>query len=691
MKRQQLLAWGLALSIAGSTVAGGTLSAAAQDLPEEAAIVQESSVSDPSQQEAAEAAIPSEVEGDKTSEINSEDSHDAKPEEQVNEGAEVTDDDKLTDQEIPDQETPDREEDSAVKNNMELKEEQTDKAVDEKEQAAENVDGIEAEDAGKTEVLQAAAAAEQAAVDKSALEEVIKVAEAELEHEARFTPDSFQIFEEALDAAKRVRDDASATTEQVQEAVDNLINAYQGLIFTVSGYSQYIQDLIDEAESDMVGELLYTPESWNAYQTAKRQMLALKENPNAYTQAEADAIIGQFVDAYNKLAMIPDVTDKSELKEAISLAESVVQNPSLYTPETVAAVQAVLDNIDTSEDAINALNSYQTDQLLNQLLNVLSSVELSLDGLKTQANVLKEVIDELSSTGAYNQTELENLQDRILAVEAVLNSPDITEDQAQQAAVDLNAIQTEIENLGMDAESMRGLLEALVNDAGYQELYDNIVAGNKEYTENSRNTYAGAYDRAKALLQSDDIADAEVYYDAFMELQLAMNTLVKTTDAGNTTLSDLATVIEQEKNTVGKPGGITQDYMDDLEKIREELENALSQAPVDNSLVEDLINKANATIMAANDNRVPAPEEPETPEQPEKPEQPESNNAEDKKPAPIEDTSVIQNSPTQKGAESPSQNPKTGDPASLAGLLALLGGSAGTILKVRKRREHEEQ
>lgn len=586
-------------------------------------------------------------------------------------------DEKSTDEKGTDEKSTDEKNTDEKSSDQKKADQKADPTI--KEEAGHKAEGKTAETADKNGSAQAQASetdiAELAAVDKSALEEIIGIAEAELQHEERFTPDSFRVFKAALDAAKQVRDDESATAAQVNQAAQNLLNAYQNLIFTVSGYSQYIQDLIDEAESNMAGELLYTPESWNAYQLAKRAMYALKDNPNAYTQAQADAIIDQFIDAYNKLAMIPDVTDKTDLKEAISFAESIVQNPALYTPATVAAVQAVLDSMDTSEDAVNALNSYETDQLLNQLLNVLANAELSVDGLKAQADALKGFIDQLRATGAYNETALRNLEARIAAVEIVLNTAGVTEAQLKQAAVELNAVQSEIENMGMDAENMKGLLAALVNDPAYQTLYNDIQAGSKEYTENSRRFFVESYEEAKALLQASDTADAEVYYEAFMKLQLAKNTIVKTADAGSTMLNDLDTIIKQEKDAVGKPGGITQEYMAALQSVREELADALSKTPVDNGAVESLVNKANSIILAANKNRIPLPKE----------EKPESDNKEEKKPVSMQNTSTI-----KKTTVTASQNPKTGDPASMAGLLMLLGGSAGTILKIRKKKGQTE-
>lgn len=679
MKKQQLLALGLALTIAGGTVAGTPLSAVAKDITNETATVQQESRTDTSKQEESVTENPSEEKGEKSTEADKElaDGADVNEEKEADKSQTGENDSKPADEKTTDEKTTD-EKSTDVKNTDEKSADQkADSTI--KGEEGHKTEGKTADTADKSGSAQAQASetdiAELAAVDKSALEEIIAIAEAELQHEERFTPDSFRVFKVALNAAKQVRDDESATAAQVNQAAQTLLNAYQNLIFTVSGYSQYVQDLIDEAESNMAGELLYTPESWNSYQLAKRAMYALKDNPNAYTQAQADAIIDQFIDAYNKLAMIPDVTDKTDLKEAISFAESIVQNPALYTPATVAAVQAILDSMDTSEDAVNALNSYETDQLLNQLLNVLANAELSVDGLKAQVDALKGFIDQLRATGAYNETALRNLEARIAAVKIVLNTAGVTDAQLKQAAVELNAVQSEIENLGMDAENMKGLLAALVNDTAYQMLYNDIQAGSKEYTENSRSFFVEAYEEAKALLQTSNTANAEVYYEAFMKLQLAKNTIVKTADAGSTMLSDLDTIIKQEKDTVGKPGGITQEYMDALQAVREELAEALSQAPADNEVVESLVDKANSIILAANENRIPLPKE----------EKPESGNKEEKKPVSMQNTSTI-----KKTTVTASQNPKTGDPASMAGLLMLLGGSAGTILKIRKRKDQEE-
>lgn len=123
--------------------------------------------------------------------------------------------------------------------------------------------------------------------------------------EGKYTPESWNVFAEAMDEAKRVLDDPQAVQEQVDQAKDALQSAIDGLI---------IKEPVPEVNKTALKNLYdantgkdqskYTPDSWTAFTNAMNQAEAVL-NDNEATQEQVDAAYGELEKAAAGLTQIP--------------------------------------------------------------------------------------------------------------------------------------------------------------------------------------------------------------------------------------------------------------------------------------------------------------------------------------------------------------------------------------------------
>lgn len=123
--------------------------------------------------------------------------------------------------------------------------------------------------------------------------------------EGKYTPESWNVFAEAMDEAKRVLDDPQAVQEQVDQAKDALQSAIDGLI---------IKEPVLEVNKTALKNLYhantgkdqskYTPDSWTAFTNAMNQAEAVL-NDNEATQEQVDAAYGELEKAAAGLTQIP--------------------------------------------------------------------------------------------------------------------------------------------------------------------------------------------------------------------------------------------------------------------------------------------------------------------------------------------------------------------------------------------------
>lgn len=220
-----------------------------------------------------------------------------------------------------------------------------------------------------TEIANAAAALKEALdnlkaepANKTALAEAI-VEAIELFAEEDYTPASWAVYKEALDAAQAANDNANISQSGVDKALENLQIAIGNLVIPAdkTDLAAAIANVEKLNKSD------YTPNSWEALQTKKVEAMAINDNVDA-TQDEVDAALGALNMAVNDLAkpgnnatLLSAITSAKALKKSdynvaaylwnifqdiIVEAETVANDPNATQGEMDMALEALNEKIE---------------------------------------------------------------------------------------------------------------------------------------------------------------------------------------------------------------------------------------------------------------------------------------------------------------------------------------------------------
>ena len=251
-------------------------------------------------------------------------------------------------------------------------------------------------------------------VDKTELEELIKEAESYKEEE--YTPGTWDVFQEALDAAKEVAANEDATEAEVEKAVNDLQEAINAL--TKKADKGFLEELISEVEG--YNEEDYTAGSWVALQEA---LEAAKE-----VVANEDATETEVMDAYNNLRdAIDNLVDKSWLQKLYDAIEE--SDKSKYTPaslegltEAMESTRAVLEDPDVTQEEVD--NAY--NELARAWLNL---------RLKADKELLQGLYDKVSGIDIerYTEASAERFIEAAAKAKEVLEDPNVNQEGVDNA------------------------------------------------------------------------------------------------------------------------------------------------------------------------------------------------------------------------------------------------------------------
>ena len=166
-------------------------------------------------------------------------------------------------------------------------------------------------------------------VDKSKLAKAVKEAQKYVEKLNEYTPQSAELFQGALDAAKAVLDDEKATQEQVEHAFVNLQNAIFNLRLIPN--KDKLEELLSKAEN--IDLSLYTEESGNVLKAAIADAKAIFEDENATEKqvAYASDLLAKAMDGL-KTAESKEPTDDKKPSAEQGNAQASKENASEKKP-----------------------------------------------------------------------------------------------------------------------------------------------------------------------------------------------------------------------------------------------------------------------------------------------------------------------------------------------------------------------
>ena len=174
-------------------------------------------------------------------------------------------------------------------------------------------------------------------------------------------------FEEALENAKTVFADKTATEAEVDKASKRLVNAIHMLEFK-KGDKEQLEKLVTIINA--LDESQYIPSTWSKVQAELEEANKVIADENAM-EAEVKDAYNKLIKAYLDLRLIPD---KSRLEELINKVESI--DESKYTVESVNELKAKLKEVRVVLDNKEATQE-EVDEASNGLELALGNLELA--------------------------------------------------------------------------------------------------------------------------------------------------------------------------------------------------------------------------------------------------------------------------------------------------------------------------
>lgn len=336
--------------------------------------------------------------------------------------------------------------------------------------------------------------------DKEELNAVI--AEAEGKQADTYTTDSWNALQTALEAARVVAADESATQTAVDEAKAALQKALDEL--TERGNKEELIALI--ATTDAYVQDDYTSGTWNTYADALAKAKEVAENVDA-TQTEIDEAKEALSTA---IANLIRKGDKAALNALIETAEALEQDA--YTTDSWNALQNAL----TAAKEV----AEKEEPLQDEVDNAADILRAALDNMvkrgdKTALTAAVAEAEALDET-AYTTDSWTAFQETLTAAKAVLDNADATQSDADQA---LEALQNAVNALAKLGDKTE--LEALIAEVEASE--------EEQYTTDSWAAFQEALEAAKAADEKEQATEEEVEA-AKTALQSAYEALVKRGD-----------------------------------------------------------------------------------------------------------------------------------------------------------------
>ena len=203
-------------------------------------------------------------------------------------------------------------------------------------------------------------------VDKDALKAAINTAKEALKEEDKYTEESVKALKDAVAEAEKVVADENATQESVDAATKAVEEATKGLTekpAVPEVNKDALKAAIEKAEDVLknLDEDAYTPESVEALKGALETAKGVFDNADA-VQTEVDQAAEAIETAISGLTVKPaPEADKTALKAALAEAAQKLENAESFTEESVKALkeamdlaQSVLDNPEANQAEADA-------------------------------------------------------------------------------------------------------------------------------------------------------------------------------------------------------------------------------------------------------------------------------------------------------------------------------------------------
>lgn len=322
--------------------------------------------------------------------------------------------------------------------------------------------------------------------------------------ENTYTEETWNVFKKALDSAKAILDNEDAKQEEINQAKDALIQAYENLRHDTSFTKRILNQIIEKTEGFVSDGKLNTL----APNVAAMIRVRLAEAKAVYDDQKAtdDTCLNAWLNLANALQYLDFVADKADLEKLIILCEGI--NTSEYI-SGVEAFEAALNN---------AQEVFADENVLQETINhAYTTLMKAKDGLvkdQVDKEVLQSIVNKIVATigdgSAYKKDAAwDILQQALTLANEVLHNAHATTAQIHTAITNLTNAYMNI-RLNPD-EALLAKLEEFTNAIDQADL--------SLYREHDVTRILNAKRAVATLLADPDNMTALAYEELLPEME----------------------------------------------------------------------------------------------------------------------------------------------------------------------------
>ena len=522
-------------------------------------------------------------------------------------------------------------------------------------------------------------------VNKDALKAAIEKAEDVLENleEDAYTPESVEALKGALETAKGVFDNADAVQAEVDQAAEAIETAISGLTVKPAPEADKtaLKAALAEAAQKLENAESFTEESVNALKEAMDLAQSVLDNPEA-NQAEADAATTAVRTAIENLQEKPPVQKEFTIT-------AVAHGGGTIDPSGAVKVEEGKDQVFTIQpyegfevkevfvngESVGAVTEYKFEAVrADASIEVFFAEKEAVQADKTKLNESIAAAEELLKHAEdYVPEDVQNLMEVLDAAKAVAADPAVTQEtvdaaqNALDAAMNIAPIQKEF---------------AIMAAAG--EGGSITPCGTVKVERGMSQTFAiqpkEGYVISDVLVNGQSVGAVAEY--TFCDVNADANiTALFQKAAVSTDKSQLTAVIKEAEERLEQADKYTEETVKALQKEVEAAQFILADKEASQKEIDAAVQKVRTAIDALEEKT-----------QTEKPENPDNNKPDNNKPGNGNNDGQNNGNNSQSTTQKPSTGTpnkavKTGDATPIAGAVSgLLAGGAALLAFLKRRK-----
>ena len=430
---------------------------------------------------------------------------------------------------------------------------------------------------------------------------------------------------DAMTKAEKILNAPEGTyTDKTVEAVQNAYNNAVALDKNLPASEQTQVDSVTSALEAAIADKEYKAD-YSEYEDAKNTADSITNNDGTYTDSAYQEYLDKIADIDSKLSKdLPDTAenrqtiadstqaledamaelennkkaDYTEFDKAVEELENIVENPDVYTEETIKAAEDALDKAKQNDD-LTSDKQTTVDSITEEMNQVITNAQKNPADY-TDYNNAKAEADAIINKGnayengdpIYDETAFEQYKQAIENIDSSLPK-DLTVDN--QSTVD--GATSSLEDLKATLEETKKADYTKFNEA--KDALQEIVDNPDDYTSASVEAAQKALDEADKVPAGLPVGKDNVYQDMIDNATDAMNQVLDSIEK-KADYTEFDKVVDELENIVNNPDKFTdetvqaaKDALNDAEDISKDLpESAQDQLNEATSQLQKVVDAA---------------------------------------------------------------------------------------------------